>query len=308
MSTQLTSVFSIKHQFRIDITVLKVLKFKVAMKKYTYSPKTASYYTRLQNEVSKVEYTDYNEYIRTGDTKGFAALKRLDAAFDKIIKEVKTVTDVPAVWFLYNMGFVIKSRETCFAIDLRHVRGEEFAPLLDFALITHNHGDHYTESFYRAMNGKGKTVISNFLDNYGARDVSKNGGYTRAEKTFNIKDVEIKTALTDHNPYLADFTTTFEITIGGKYRIFHSGDCSNPGKLNPAPGPDLWIVHPCCGMNVADGVKKFKPKCTIIAHINELGHPTNLWRWSWQCGLEQVERVENAGGMAIVPTWGDRVK
>lgn len=266
-------------------------------------------YNSLQAEINKVEATDFNTYRKTGDTADFAALKRLDAAFTKVLDEVKTttVTNEPAIWFLYNMGFIVKTKETCFSIDLMHVRAVEIAPLLDFAMITHNHGDHYTPEFYQAMNGNGKTVISNFLDNYGANRASNSGGFTRKSKTFKIKDVEIKTALSDHNSYLEDFTTTFEITIDGKYRIFHSGDSSNINKLNPVDKPDLWIVHPRCGLNVADGVRKFHPELTVIAHQNELGHPINKWRWTWQNGLEDAATAEKAGGKAIIPTWGEKL-
>lgn len=266
-------------------------------------------YAALQAEINKVESTDYKKYRATGDTAGFKALERLDAAFDKVLEEVRTtvVTNEPAVWFLYNMGFIVKTPETCFSIDILHVRDTELAPLLDFALITHNHDDHYNQDFYQAMNGKGKTVISNFLDNYTAYFSSNTGGFTRANKTFKIKDVEIKTSLSDHNGYLADFTTAFEITIGGKYRIYHSGDSANIAKLNPAKNPDMWIVHPRCGLGVASGVEKFQPKLTVIAHLNEMGHPVNKWRWTWQNGLEDAAAVEKADGKAAVPVWGERV-
>lgn len=269
-------------------------------------------YESIQAEIDKVTPQDYKAYLAEGPDSGIvglSALKRLDAAFDKVLSEVKSavVTDKPAVWLVYNMGIVVKTKETCFSVDLKHRRAKELAPLLDFALITHNHDDHYGEAFYKAMDGRGKTVISNFKDNYGAyfRDRAS-GGYTRAEKTFKLKDVEIRTSLTDHNGYLADFTTAFEIRIG-EYVIYHSGDCSNVTKLNPTRCPDLWIVHPYCGMGADEGVKKMQPKLTAIAHLNELGHARDRWRWTWSDGLKAAAKCEAAGGKAVVPVWGERI-
>ena len=271
----------------------------------------------FQAEIDAVKPAVFEDYlVQTPQTydawrkdHDYPALDRLERGFDKVVREVKstTVTDRPAVWFVYNMGFVVKTPKTCFAIDLKHRRGHELAPDLDFALITHNHDDHYTEAFYRAMNGKAKTVISNFKDNYGALrgGTGAVGGYTRAVKTFQIKDVEIRTSLTDHNAYLVDFTTAFEIKVGD-FVIYHSGDCSNVAKLEPVcPNPDLWIVHPRCGLKVDEGVAKLKPKTTVIAHLNELGH--GKWRWTWADGLKEKAKAESAGGRAVMPLWGDRI-
>ena len=89
-------------------------------------------------------------------------------AFEKVMREVKATVvtrDVPAVWSVYNMGYIVKTRESLFSIDLNHRRGTEFAPILDFALVTHNHGDHWRKDFYKAMAKRGKAVFSNFLDN-----------------------------------------------------------------------------------------------------------------------------------------------
>ena len=68
--------------------------------------------------------------------------------------------DAPAVWSVYNMGYIVKTRRSLFSIDLVHRRDAEFAPLLDFALITHNHGDHWRKGFYGAVNGWGRTPRS----------------------------------------------------------------------------------------------------------------------------------------------------
>ena len=269
-------------------------------------------YAALQAEIDEVTPQDFKAYL-DGEWDWFgltrkAALQRLDDAFDKVLAEVKStvVTDKPAVWLVYNMGVIVKTKEACFSIDLKHRRAPEIALLLDFALITHNHGDHFTEEFYKAMNGTGKTVISNFKDNYGTKNWSKDGGYTRAVKTFKIKDVEIRTSLTDHNGYLVDFTTVYEVRVGN-YTVYHSGDCSNVAKLNPTRRPDLWIVHPYCGLQTAEGVRKMKPRLTAMAHLNELGHARDRWRWTWADGFKAKSQAEEAGGAAIVPVWGERI-
>ena len=261
-----------------------------------------------QRETDLVKAETFRDYLEDGKTRGLASLEKLERAFEKVFREARetTVGDVPAVWSVYNMGYVVKTRESLFSIDLVHRRSCEFAPLLDFALITHNHGDHFTEEFYKAMDGAGKTVISNFKGNYGTKDWKKDGGYTRAVKTFAIKDVTVRTSLTDHNDYLVDFTTAFEVHVG-KYTIYHSGDCSNVAKLNPTRRPDLWIVHPYCGMKTERGVEKMKPQLTAIAHLNELGHARNRWRWTWADGFKAKAQAEEAGGKAIVPVWGERI-
>ena len=219
------------------------------------------------------------------------------------------VADRPAVWFVYNMGFVVKTAKSLFAVDLHHRRAELLAPKLDFALITHNHGDHYTDLFYNAMNnGERKTVVSNFKDNYGAhRFAGRVGGYTRAVKTFEFGDVKVRTTLTDHNAYLIDFTTAFEITIGD-FVIYHSGDCANAEKLRPeCPNPDLWMFHPRCGMKPVDGARAVNPKMAVVAHLNELGHAKNRWRWTWADGERARQELAEAGFNAVVPVWGDRI-
>ena len=205
-----------------------------------------------QRETDLVKAETFRDYLKDGDTRGLVSLEKLERAFEKVFREARetTVGDVPAVWSVYNMGYIVKTRESLFSIDLHHRRAREFAPLLDFALITHNHDDHYRMPFYKAMNGAGKTVVSNFLDNYGAADWRKGGnyweqgGYIRGVRTFKLKDVEIRTSLVDHNKYLIDFTTAFEIRVGN-WRMYHSGDCGNAAKLGTVWGkPDLWLFFP----------------------------------------------------------------
>ena len=239
-----------------------------------------------QSETDLATAELYAKYWRDGDARGLSSLVKLDAAFEKVMQEARdaVVTDSsPAVWSVYNMGYIVKTAKAMFSIDLVHRRAAEFAPLLDFALITHNHDDHWRREFYAAMDRAGKTVVSNFLDNYGAADWRKggsawhaNGGYVRGVKEFDLKGVKVRTSLIDHNDYLVDFTTAFEIRIGD-FLLYHTGD-SGKGtepKLNTAWGrPDLWLFFPGCGIDVAKAVQKVGAKRIVFGHLWELGHKT----------------------------------
>jgi hypothetical protein len=157
------------------------------------------------------------------------------------------------------------------------------------------------------MNKAGKTVVSNFLDNFGVKDWIINGGFTRAEKTFTFGDVSVKTRQCDHNKYLVNFTTFYEIHIGD-FTLCHTGDCSNHEKLKFSRKPDLWVVHPYCGMDtVKASVEAVHPKKVLVGHIEELAHPKNMWRWSYSDGLKVKSNLESAGFAAVFPLWGDRV-
>jgi len=234
--------------------------------------------TKWNEATEAVSPQVYGQYLRDGDTRGLTALEALERAFEKVMREAKETVvtgDAPAVWSVYNMGYIVKTRQSLFSIDLVHRRDAEFAPLLDFALITHNHGDHWRKGFYGAVNGAGKTVISNFLDNYGVKNWKKDGGYTRSKRVFRIKDVEIRTSLIDHNDYLIDFTTAFEIRIGGKFILYHTGDSGRgtEPKLETVWGrPDLWLFFPGCGIDTAKAVEKVNAKRIVFGHLWELSH------------------------------------
>ena len=275
-----------------------------------------------QAEIDKVSKQDFSDYWKPGlnadpavleaATRRFPALGRLEDAFEKVFREAKETVvddiDHPAVWYVYNMGLIVKTPKTLFSIDLHHRRAEEFAPFLDFALITHNHGDHYTEPFKFAMDRKErKPVVNNFFDNGGVADRSL-GGYTRARsKKFVFGDVTVVTGICDHSCYLKSFTTTFEVRMGD-FTLFHSGDCCSHARLKVSRPPDLWVLHPYCGMDAAKAcAETIHPKTAVVAHLQEMGHPRELYRWTFEDGLRANGRIEAAGYHAVMPLWGDRL-
>lgn len=262
-----------------------------------------------QRETDAVKADVYRAYMTDGDTRALVSLEKLEQAFEKAVSEARAakIGGTPGVWSIYNMGYLVKTREALFAIDLVHRRALELAKELDFALVTHNHGDHCTLPLYRALNAARKTVVSNFLDNYGAYNwkTGTGGGFTRAQKVFRMKDVEVRTSLVDHNSYLIDFTTAFEIRVGN-WRMYHTGDCGCAEKLATVWGrPDLWTFFPGCGVNVTDAVKRIRPKRLVFGHLWELGHATG--RLTTPLIRRAIVQAKAAGVTPTVALWGDRI-
>ena len=264
---------------------------------------------KWDSETGLVKPQDYEQYIHDGNTRGFKALEALDRAFDEVLREAKETVvtgDMPAVWSVYNMGYVVKTRQSLFAIDLNHRRGTKIAPLLDFALVTHKHADHWRRDFYEAMDSAGKTVVSNFLDNKGASEC----GHASGERVFKIKDVEIRTFRVDHSTkaWGIDFTTAFEIKIGD-FRLLHTGDCrpSNDKLCVKWGRPDLWLFFPMAALDIADAMRRIGPKRVVFGHLWELGHAVESGRALKSHVNRAMPQAESQCKDVSVAFWGDRI-
>ena len=271
--------------------------------------------TEWDKATEEVSPQVYGQYLLDGDTRGFPTLDALERAFAKVLREAKETVvtgDAPAVWSVYNMGYIVKTRESLFAIDLNHRRGTEFTPFLDFALITHNHSDHWRKDFYVTMTGQGKVVASNFLkDNPGFNAMK--GESAKGVGTYRIRDVEIRTSLIDHGdaPWAIDFTMAFEIKIGG-FLLYHTGDSGRGTvpKLNTVWGrPDLWLFFPGCGINTVEAVKKIDAKRIVFGHLWELGHEQrHRGRLDERLIRPRLAEAKKAGCKDLsVAFWGDRI-
>ncbi len=252
-------------------------------------------------------------------------LRRYDDAFRRVVREMREteVGDTPAVWLVYNMGVIVKTRASLFSIDLCHRLAPTIADELDFAIITHNHLDHYTREFYRAMDRRHKTVFQNFECNYGAalnivdgKLAGTLGGYTHGEAGYCVGDVAISTYVTDHNPILRQFTMPVEVTVGD-FTILHSGDTHNVQDIHPAHEPDIWIHHAWCwgacfernewaSSETVRGIRAFHPRCAVVAHFQELSHRSG-GRVGFDRARDRVAAAEEEGVRAIAPFWGDRI-
>ena len=263
----------------------------------------------IQNSVDRLRAAEFEEYFKSSPEEAKrwederAVLRFLNASFDKVLAEFRetTVADGGVVlWQIYNMGYLVKTPTQSFAIDVKHRRAPEHTPLIDFLLVTHKHGDHYTDAFCDSVASAGKPVVTNFIDN--EWKTPEEG------REYRFGDCSIKTRLVDHNDRLRKFVTTYEIDCGERSSgttILHVGDACNVGQLVATKPIDVFIPHLAVGLDVPKAVNEtIRPKTTLLSHILELGHLIDKWRWSYQYGFNICEKCSNDS--VILPVWGEK--
>lgn len=273
----------------------------------------------LQAALDQVTPDEYRRFYRRGSDipepelaeiyQKHPALYWYDASFEKVLNEVRNESAAPGeviLWLVYNMGYIIKTPTHCFCVDLHHRRADELIPYLEFALVTHNHDDHYTSAFLSAMNAAGKKVYSAFFPSC--------GGYSKeSERKLHLaEDLTIYISETDHNDFLHRFVTPFEIVCksgNGTCVILHSGDTWKARQLHPRSAKvDFHMVHPRVGLDVRESARDtVRPDVTLISHLLELHHSFDKWRWSFADGYEEAEKVRSVGKTAYVPMWGEKI-
>ncbi len=226
-----------------------------------------------------------------------------EKSFDKIVSELKTAcpkNNETIFWHVYNMGYIVKTQSSCFSIDLSHRRGDELEPFLDFALVTHNHNDHYTLPFLKKMAAAGKNIYSNFYPSPGYSKLSENRIHNNGITLYSYES--------DHNSMLRKFMMPFEIILDNCI-LFTGGDSCNAEQLyHHAPCIDYFIVHPYVGLDTVTAAKKtLQPRVTLISHLMEFGHAIDKWRWSFQDGINAVRKLEDAGCTAWMPLCGEKI-
>ena len=172
--------------------------------------------------------------------------------------------------------------------------------------MTHNHADHYTQGFLSAMNRAEKKVYSNFFPSYDA--------YSKApERELRLADdLTLRTFESDHNIHLPGFVMPFEFvcrTGSEVCVIFSSGDTCDAKQLHPRSEKiDFHLVHPRVGLDVRESARDtVKPEVTLICHLLELHHAFDKWRWSFEDGYTEAEKVRSVGKIARVPMWGEKI-
>jgi len=269
----------------------------------------------IQNACDQLEPQDYRDYVgwwNENDSAADAAEARhpalyyLGKATGHALTDIHqtTVTHGLAVWHVYNVGYVFKTPDACFGIDIKMRDSEKLADVLDFLLVTHEHDDHWSAPLIKAMIAAGKPVITRWYP--GTTIINEPAG-------FRFGSCRVKVDIGDHHyeqPGGQNNMLMFQVDCGeraGDCTIYHSGDGNNFRKMTPDREIDIFIVHVQVGMSVEDAIAHLKPRLTFVSHVMELGHnprPPNAWRWSFDYAFGQVGHIPEDG--AAVLTWGER--
>ena len=264
-----------------------------------------------QAMLNRFPHTEWNAFNAEQDPAKVAALEKdgtlyfLRKAFDKVKKEVRTTKvkeGTVAVWLLYNMGYIVKTPTTTFAIDLYSKHADELLDMIDFVMITHAHGDHKTMNVVEGMTKRNKPILAAF-DIEGANVMKIEHG-----KSYDMGDVTIRTTIGDHNKRLLNYVTSYEIDCGDNTNntvVFHTGDSHNYTQLNPQKQVDIFMLHMSVGLKIQKAIDKIQPHHVFLSHLQELGHKIEKWRWTFHDALKLKGNLTH--DHIWIPCWGEKI-
>jgi L-ascorbate metabolism protein UlaG (beta-lactamase superfamily) len=243
----------------------------------------------------------------------------------RAIEEIRSAT-VPEgrmrVWYIYNMGVVVKTADAVVGID---VAGSYVAPsiadvggLLDVLLVTHPHGDHLDANVAAAAAKAGAKIVVadekvrinysnqlNIVRDPGGESMVKvlTGSSLAAQAlvgvepggTIEVKDVRITAYPAEHgyssgsDSFSATPTDWFYVEVSG-FGVLHTGDGTFTGLKPDLSGKrvDLYLVHYVDDIYATD-YYKLAPQSRIMVplHLYELGHGRETLNCMFRNALEQ---------------------
>jgi hypothetical protein len=228
----------------------------------------------------------------------------LNEAVDRAVKDIHRtrVSHGVVIWYIYNMGYIFKTPDACFGIDLCMPGAKRLVKDLDFFLISHAHMDHHTGGLGPAMVEAGKPVVTSFLPG---------STIVKEPSVFHFGPVRVKGDIGDHSPKSPDGRNNmlmYQVDCGpssGDATIYHSGDGANYEKMTPDRPVDVFIPHVACsGMEVAEAMRHVHPKTTLVSHVMELTHDPKGARWTFAFANDKVKDFPEKE--AVILTWGER--
>jgi len=219
-------------------------------------------------------------------------------AYDEIRNTV--VKKGVSIWLLYNVGYIVKTKDKCFGVDINARGSTDLADVLDFAIVTHIHSDHYEPNFVKAMTSLGKTVYAPFSAN----------GTTVVSSTieYNIGDVNVRFTMSHQESDIVVIVPQIDCGPStGHYTIYDLAD-ARPAitDINPTKHINLFIIDIQNGIDVFAAVDRVKPDASIYAHEMELGHPIGQG-WRWKYGYTYNKISPRLHSSSYVLTWGEKI-
>lgn len=232
-------------------------------------------------------------------------LECYDYAFDRVLEGLGEPAPAKGeifIWHVYNMGYVVRTYNQTFAIDVFHRRAAELEPYIDFYLSTHAHNDHKAPALMEAMCAKGKPVVSNYY--------TASADYCSNKTTdYKFGEISIHSFITPHNYSTTDNmdVTIFQIDCPGGV-ILHSGDSNFNASLYDVTLPiDIYIPRYAPNAFQENNIIDLcNPKNVLLSHILELCHAgISGSRWSLEFGLDRASLLHCS--QTYMPFWGEKM-
>ena len=270
---------------------------------------------RAADGLAPGQYMEYakswtTDAARADEIARAAALRYLETAVDETIADIRAtrVRSGVVAWHLYNMGYVFKTPDCCFGIDLHCRAAPRLVTELDFLLVSHEHMDHRSDALVAALLERGKPVVTSFQP--GTRRIDATRGESQE---LTLGGLRVRIDIGDHhykNPRQRNNMLMFQVdcgAAGNDCTIYHAGDNSNLEKMKPDRPVTIFIPHVEVGLPIEASIRTLDPRITFVSHVLELGHsptPPQAWRWSFDHAFKTIANVPEP--KATVLTWGER--
>ena len=235
-------------------------------------------------------YTDI--HLANSMENTYPILNYISTNVNRAYNEIQTdkiPSDQVKIWYLYNMGYVVKTQDVCFGIDIITRDADiELVNTLDFAIVSHKHEDHFQLQFVDAMRRAGKQVYAPF--------------YFQSMSAFNTrKNIKLytKNSIVDldftMSAQIAEQNLLSQITINDSFTILHIGDNTHIDFINPTRHVNVFMLDarlqpplhrsknnktqpidshyaPKDLLTTLDAIKRVNASYSLLGHIMELGH------------------------------------
>ena len=183
------------------------------------------------------------------------------------------------IWKMYNMGFVVKSKNHSIGFDIvsdmgRALDSKQIAALakkLDILFISHAHGDHISFELIKTMAKAGKKIVMPASVGQALKLDEKNlvQLYDNSKQSTDMDGMKIlsfpgKQDQLDCSVYV--------VSLDG-FTVSHNGD-NMRGEIYQeiARGSQIDVLLANCWSGMRGYIETTKPKMVISGHENELGH------------------------------------
>ncbi len=223
-------------------------------------------------------------------------------AFDEIRNTV--VEHGVIIWEIYNMGIIVKTKDICFGIDIVARNSESLADILDFAIVSHVHSDHYDSPFVAAMSEAGKTVYAPFTAS-GLTFVDS----TKLPLEYNYGDVNIRFEFNHQEANIPVLVSQIDLGASAdNYTIYDIADSRTISALHPTRHINLFMLHIANGFDPIQASNQINADATLYSHEMELGHSTaaNGYRWKYGYSFNKINSQPHSSSYIL--TWGESIR